>query len=57
MFRSSKLLTASKSGGVGFIPPGRKGRESLLVVDTDGAIGSCGGVLSAWCQGIQGGER
>ena len=40
-FRLSELLTMSKSGGVDFVPPGREGRESLLVVDTDGAVGSC----------------
>lgn len=35
-----KLLTLSKSGGADFTSSGREGRESLLVVDTDGAMGS-----------------
>jgi len=44
-FLSLKLLTLSKSRGVGFVSRGREGwggregRESLLVVDTDGAMG------------------
>jgi len=39
-FRSLRLLTLSKSGGVGFTCSEREGRDSLLVVDTDGAMGS-----------------
>lgn len=38
--RCLKLLTLSRSAGADFTSPGREGRESLLVVDTDGAMGS-----------------
>jgi len=41
IFRPLKLLTLFKSGGADFTSPGsegREGRESLLVVDTDGAM-------------------
>ena len=38
-FRSWKLLTVSMSGGAVFTSPGSEGRESLLIVDTDGTGG------------------
>jgi len=38
---SLKLLTASKSGGADLTSPGREGRESLLLVDTDGTGACC----------------
>ena len=46
-FLSLKLLTVSKSRGAVLTSSGREGRESLLLVDTDGTEGSCWG---RYCQ-------